>query len=92
MLLIAIQVAIVASLLLLGFVTVLSLRKRFRNKEQELVGVSARVETTLSPAGTVIVGGELWPARSSSGLIITRRRALKVVGVDDLCLVVEAKD
>ena len=92
MLLIAIQVAIVASLLLLGFVTVLSLRKRFRNNEQELVGVSGRVEVTLSPAGTVIVGGELWPARSSDGLIITRQHAVKVVGVDDLCLVVEARD
>jgi membrane-bound ClpP family serine protease len=92
MLLIAIQVAIIASLLLLVLVTVLSLRKRFRNNEQQLVGASAHVETTLSPDGIVIVGGELWPARSSDGLIITRQRAVKVVGVDALCLVVEACD
>ena len=89
---IGLQVAIVASLLLLGLVTVLSLRKRFRNPELQLVGTSAHVETTLSPDGTVIVGGELWPARSSDGLIITRQRAVKVVGVDGICLIVEACD
>ena len=92
MLFIGLQVAIVASLLLLGLVTVLSLRKRFSNPELQLVGTSAHVETTLSPDGTVIVGGELWPARSSDGLIITRQRAVKVVGVDDICLIVEACD
>jgi membrane protein implicated in regulation of membrane protease activity len=86
------QLAIIASLLLLVLVTLLWLRKRFRNNEQQLVGASAHVETTLSPDGTVIVGGELWPARSSDGLIITRQRGVKVVGVDALCLVVEACD
>ncbi|MEP6718959.1 MAG: NfeD family protein [bacterium] len=92
MLLIAILVTIVASLLLLVLVAGLSLRKRFGNNDQQVVGKSARVETTLSPDGTVIVGGELWPARSIEGLIITRQHAVKVVGVDDLCLLVEASD
>ncbi len=92
MLLIAILVTIVASLLLLVLVAGLSLRKRFGNNDQQVVGKSARVETTLSPDGTVIVGGELWPARSIDGLIITRQHAVKVVGVDDLCLLVEASD
>ncbi len=90
--LIALLVAIVTALLLLVLVAVLSLRKRFGNNDQQLIGESARVETTLSPHGTVIVGGELWRARSIDGLVITTQHAVKVVGVDDLCLLVEASD
>ncbi len=92
MLLIAIVAATVSSLLLLVLVAGLSLRKRFANNDQKLVGESARVERTLTPHGTVIVGGQLWPARSIDGLVITPQHAVTVVGVDDLCLLVAACD
>ena len=92
MLLPAILVAIVAGLMLLVLVAGLSLNKRFGNSDQQLIGESACVETTLTPRGTVIVRGELWPARSIDGLVITAQHAVKVVGVDDLCLLVEGID
>lgn len=92
MILLAILVAIFAGLLLLVLVAGLWLRKRFANSNQQLVGESARVETALTPHGTVIVGGELWPARSIDRIAIAAQHAVKVVGVDDLCLLVEASD
>jgi membrane-bound ClpP family serine protease len=77
-------------LLLITLIGVLSLRKRFDNGDLPLIGESGRVETTLTPEGTVIVGGELWAARSTDGLVIASQRRVRVVGVDDLSLLVEA--
>lgn len=68
------------------------LRKRFANRDLHLFGESARVETTLRPHGTVIVAGELWPARSLDGLVIASQHRVRVVGVDNLSLLVEACD
>ncbi|HEX9629143.1 MAG TPA: NfeD family protein, partial [Pyrinomonadaceae bacterium] len=69
-------------LLLIALISFLSLRKRFANRDLRLIGEAARVETTLTPDGTVIIGGELWPARSIDGLVIASRRRVRVVSVD----------
>ncbi len=79
----------VLGLLLIALISFLSLRKRFANRDLRLIGEAARVETTLTPDGTVIIGGELWPARSIDGLVIASRRRVRVVSVDDLTLLVE---
>jgi membrane-bound ClpP family serine protease len=82
----------VLGLLLIAMISLLSLRKRFANRDLRLIGKAARVETTLTPEGTVIVGGELWPARSVDGLVIASRRRVRVVSVADLSLLVEVCD
>jgi membrane-bound ClpP family serine protease len=87
---ILIAIIVVVSLLLAGLTAVLSLRKRFANRDLRLVGESARVETTLTPDGTVIVGGELWPAQSTDGEVIPAQCLVRIVGVQDLSLLVEA--
>ncbi len=82
----------VLGLLLIALISFLSLRKRFANRDLRLIGEAARVETTLMPDGTVIIGGELWPARSIDGLVIASRRRVRVVSFDDLSLLVEVCD
>jgi len=82
----------VLGLLLIALISFLSLRKRFANRDLRLIGEAARVEKTLTPEGTVIIGGELWPARSIDGLVIASRTRVRVVSVDDLSLLVEVCD
>src|SRR6187455_2162284 len=89
MLPLAILIAIVVSLLG-GLVAGLALRKRFANRDLQLIGESARVEAPLTPNGTVIIGGELWPAQSSNGLVIPSNYTVRVVAIDNLSLLVEA--
>ena len=91
MLVTAIVVAIALGLMLIGLVAALSLRKRLANPDLRLIGESCRVETTLTPEGTVIIRGELWPARSTDGVITSQRR-VRVVGVNNLALLVEPCD
>ncbi len=88
MLVTAILVAIALGLMVIGLVTALSLRKRLGNRDLRLIGESCCVETTLTPEGTVIIRGELWPARSTEGVITSPRR-VRVVGVNNLALLVE---
>jgi membrane protein implicated in regulation of membrane protease activity len=85
-------ITIFAFSLLVVLVALLSLRKRFADRELRLIGESARVEATLTPEGTVIVGGELWAARSTDDVVITSQRRVRIVGVDNLSLLVEACD
>ena len=85
-------VVLALGVLLIGLITVLSLRKRFSNRDLRLIGESARVETTLIPDGNVIVRGELWPARSIDRLVVQSKQQVRVVGVDDLALLVETCD
>ena len=77
-------------LLLGGLVVVLALRKRFTNRELQLIGGSARADTSLMPAGTVIADGELWLAQSANGEVIPAQSLVRIVGVQDLSLLVEA--
>ena len=83
-------IALIAMALLLSvFVGALSLRKRFANSDLQLLGKSARVETSLAPNGSVIVNGELWPAQSKSGEVIPAQSPVRIVAVRDLSLLVE---
>ena len=91
MLVTAILVAGALGFMLIGLVAALSLRKRLANRNLQLIGEAARVETTLTPDGTVIIGGELWPARSIDGVITSQRR-VRVIGVNNLVLLVDACD
>ena len=86
----AILVVILISLLLAGLVVALALRKRFADRDLRLIGKPARVETPLTPDGTVIIGGELWSARSVNGLVIPSEYTVRVVAIDNLSLLVEA--
>ena len=90
MLPIATLVTIVVSLLLAGLVAGLALRKRFANRDFRLIGESARVEAPLTPDGTVIIGGQLWRARSIHGLPIPSEHTVYVVEIDNLSLLVDA--
>jgi membrane-bound ClpP family serine protease len=77
-------------LLVGGLVVILWLRKRFTNAELQLVGELARVETSLTPSGSVIAGGELWLAHSANGEVIPAQSFVRIVGVQDISLIVEA--
>jgi membrane-bound serine protease (ClpP class) len=83
-------IVLIAMALLLGvFVVALALRKRFGNSDLQLIGESARVETPLAPNGSVIVNGELWPARSKNGEVIPTQSRVRIVAVRDVSLFVE---
>jgi membrane-bound ClpP family serine protease len=83
-------IALIAMALLFGvFVVALALRKRFRSRNLQLIGESARVETSLAPNGSVIVNGELWPAQSTNGDVIPAQSRVRIVAVQDLYLLVE---
>jgi membrane-bound serine protease (ClpP class) len=58
----------------------------------KLIGEIAQVESRLDPVGTVIIGGEMWRARSSNGDVISPRTRVRVVGFDDLLALVEVCD
>ncbi len=55
----------------------------------QLIGLTAVVETTLDPEGTVLVRGELWRATSSDGSVIAPKYKVHVVGAREHLLVVE---
>jgi membrane-bound ClpP family serine protease len=57
--------------------------------ELDLVGATASVEGTLGPLGTVLIRGELWPARSRTGAIVERGCRVRVVGASGHLLQVE---
>ncbi len=59
-----------------------------------LIGRSARVETDLRPEGSVIVAGELWPARLSgaSQQVLNRGSLARVVGASGYLLKVEPEN
>ena len=58
----------------------------------KLIGEIAQVESRLDPEGTVIIGSELWRARSSSGDVISPRTRVRVIGFADLVALVEVCD
>ncbi|MDQ1637066.1 MAG: NfeD-like C-terminal, partner-binding [Pyrinomonadaceae bacterium] len=80
----------IASLLFIALTAGLWLRKNVGNGDLQLIGACARVETPLTPDGTVIVGGELWPAQSTNGAVIPTQSPVRIVGIQDLSLLVEA--
>ena len=73
-------------------VVALYLHKKAGAGDVKLVGELARVETKLDPEGTVIVGGELWRARSKDGVHVSAHARVRVVGFEDHLAVVETCD
>jgi len=67
----------------------------FRRKpvtgQEGMIGLEGRVIKTLTPVGTVIVGGEYWRSKSVNGNIGVGE-SVKIVGVDGLTLKVKRKD
>jgi membrane-bound ClpP family serine protease len=81
--------SLVALLALALFVVALWRHKRAGTGDVDLLGAAASVETALEPEGSVLVRGELWPARSRSGVSLERGRAVRVVGTRRHLLEVE---
>ena len=58
----------------------------------DLINRIASVEVALEPEGTVLVGGELWRARSRTGVhIVCGRRNVRIVGASAHLLEVEPR-
>ena len=60
--------------------------------KKDLLYSTAVVEQQLSPNGTVLVNGELWPARSNNNTFISSRSVVRVVGLAGHRLLIEADD
>ncbi len=65
-------------------------RRRPVTGQEGMIGLEGRVIKTLTPIGTVIVGGEYWRAKSVNGNIGVDE-SVKIVGVDRLTLKVKRK-
>lgn len=87
-------IAILATVTLLAIGIVVSLyhHKKAGTGDIRLVGEVAQVDIELDPEGTVIVGGELWRARSNDGAFISARARVRIVGFRDHLVLVEADD
>ena len=81
--------ALIGVLALALIIVALSRHKKGALGELNLLGAHASVETTLEPEGSVLVRGELWRARSRTGVNIERGRAVRVVGASQYLLEVE---
>lgn len=66
----------VLTIAVLAAIAAASRHHKRATRKLELIGSRAVVATPLEPEGSVIVGGELWPARSRTGQSITRGRVL----------------
>ena len=86
---IVLAAALLAGLALALIVVTLSRHKKGALGELDLMGARASVETTLEPEGSVLVRGELWRARSRTGVSIERGREVRVVGASQYLLEVE---
>jgi membrane-bound serine protease (ClpP class) len=88
----SLQIVFAASvfvLLALGlFVVALWRHKRAGSGDVALLGAAASVKTALGPEGSVMIRGELWRARSSTGASLERGRAVRVVGASRHLLLV----
>ncbi len=62
----------VLTMMILAVIAILSRHHKQSVGKLNLIGSRAVVATPLSPEGSVIVGGELWPACSRTGQSITR--------------------
>lgn len=85
-------IAILAFLATLSFLVVIALYRHKKSSQGtvRLVGEIAEANTVLDPEGSVIVHGELWPARSRRGTTFPRATRLRVVAAEDHLLLVES--
>jgi membrane-bound serine protease (ClpP class) len=68
--------------------TIKTQRKRPATGAEGMIGLLGTAKTDLDPEGSIFVHGELWSARAASGTIAKEKR-VKVMGVEDLTLLVE---
>jgi membrane-bound ClpP family serine protease len=73
-------------------VTALSRHKKACARDVRLIGKTATVETPLLPEGTVIIGGELWPARSVDHSLISSQARVRIIGFESFMVLVEICD
>jgi membrane-bound serine protease (ClpP class) len=73
-------------------IAVLSRHKKAATRTLRLVGEVAQVDSQLDPEGTVLVSGELWRAKSKNGGFISSHQRVRVVGFQELLLLVEVCD
>lgn len=86
---IVLAAALVVGLMLALVVAAMSRHKKGGVGELDLLGAMAVVQTSLAPEGSVLVRGELWRARSRTGLTIERGREVRIVGASQYLLEVE---
>ena len=77
------------ALIALAIVITLYRHKKKSSGEVRLIGELCQVNTKLTPDGTVIVQGELWPARSVDGTFIGPPDLARIVGMQDHLLLVK---
>ena len=89
-LLITLMVVVALGVGVLLFVVALSRHRKASGNELRLIGEIGSVAEALQPEGSVMVHGELWPARSRNGRTVARgRRNIRVVGAKAHLLEVE---
>jgi membrane-bound ClpP family serine protease len=76
-------------LIALAIVIALYRHKKTSAGEVHLIGELCHVNTHLTPDGTVLVQGELWPARSIDGNFIAPPSLVRIVGAQDHLLFVK---
>jgi membrane-bound ClpP family serine protease len=85
--------AILAFIALIALASVIALyrHKKTSAGQAQLIGELCRVNSNLTPDGTVIVQGELWPARSIDGTVVTPPSLVRIVGTQDHLLLVKVQ-
>lgn len=78
------------ALLALGVVVALYQHKKYASGNVRLLGEVGRVETPLAPEGSIIIGGELWPAKSKDGSDFAVGTRVRVVGFEGHLALVES--
>jgi membrane-bound ClpP family serine protease len=81
-------ILLVSISLLVAWLVVRSLLKRFYSHRAELLNSTGVVSTTLDPLGAVLVKGELWLACAVSGKTIAAGSRVRVTGVSEHLLLV----
>ena len=84
-------IAILAFVALSALAIVIALyrHKKTSAVDVHLIGELCQVNTHLTPEGTVLVQGELWPARSIDGNSIAPPSLVRIVGAEDHHLLVK---
>jgi membrane-bound serine protease (ClpP class) len=89
-------IALLISLSFCAFLIYIILLSRHRKAGMSTLsplGMSARVESPLSPEGAILLNGELWRARLySSSKVIIAGSSVRIVGVSGHLLLVEQAD
>ena len=75
-----------------SFLVVASRRHKRQTPAHALIDTTAIVEHQLTPVGTVLINGELWPAVSNDNSNISSRSLVKVVGLSGHRLLIEKLD